>query len=418
MRLKKRVVLWVVFIFSMFFLGNSLALAQLRGTRVGCQDARGRRVPCDDPPSSRSRGGTSWEPVPSGPTPEELEQQRRQREATRLNQEAIELGNRGDYQGALQKQLEAAALDPHDRVIQDNVRRARANAANAEGITAFNAGNYELAARKFQEAINHYPDWGSIFRPSLENAQERQRREAEERERQRRDAEAAANIRQAINQLAGSLSRRPTTPDSGLGFMGLQPESRIGQPAAQSAGATPGLSFMGLEAFSVSNPPGAQASLATGQQQGQPGTNTSAGDQLMSAARHGAEARELAGQGAREPASATARLGFDTAGRPSGSLPALTTDGRSQLREPVIPPERRNDPKIVSLVNQRDTAKRERVALEEKLRKLEGRPQRTQETLVQIAKLRQEVDTAKNKEIYLNFSINEELRKPEQSSAR
>lgn len=77
------------------------------------------------PKSSSGRGSGSFTPsVPSGPSPAELERQRKAKEATLLNEEGIREWNRYDVGRAAECFRKALELDPNRPVIRDNLRRA------------------------------------------------------------------------------------------------------------------------------------------------------------------------------------------------------------------------------------------------------------------------------------------------------
>lgn len=135
--------------------------------------------------------------------------------------------------------------------------------------------------------------------------------------------------------------------------------------------------------------------------------------QLKSVEHHGTVAKDLS----REPSSLESRKGFDTGGDRAGSLDAMVVDGRNTGKEPVIPKEKRTTT-VTTLEKQRDEVKTRRIDLEKNVAKMEEKASKTPEETVALAKLKQEVSTTKNKEIFLNFSISEELRKPTESPGK
>ena len=73
----------------------------------------------------RGRSGRSYTPiVPSGPSPAELERQRKAREATLLNEEGIRHWDQQDFAKAADCFRRALDLDPNRPVIRESLRRA------------------------------------------------------------------------------------------------------------------------------------------------------------------------------------------------------------------------------------------------------------------------------------------------------
>jgi tetratricopeptide (TPR) repeat protein len=119
--------------------------------------------------------------------------------------------------------------------------------------------------------------------------------------------------------------------------------------------------------------------------------------QLMSVQQHSTTA--VPGADSRE-----ARQGFDTGGRPAGTIPVYA--GRGARPDPVIPVNRRT-PAIAALERQRTDAKQKIKALEEKIGKLDPK-----KDSVAIAKAKQERSNEESKVNFVNFSISEALAKP------
>lgn len=80
---------------------------------------------CPSRPGISSGGGSSGRSyTPSGPSPAELERQRRSREATRLNEEGIRHWNQQDFAKAADCFRKALEQDPNRPVIRESLRRA------------------------------------------------------------------------------------------------------------------------------------------------------------------------------------------------------------------------------------------------------------------------------------------------------
>jgi tetratricopeptide (TPR) repeat protein len=152
--------------------------------------------------------------------------------------------------------------------------------------------------------------------------------------------------------------------------------------------------------------------------------STSSGKQLESAKLHSTKAANAAKkiqerdvstkdlETSMERAKGQAMKGFDTAGDNVGStLKPLAVDGRNPGREPVILKEKRTEA-ITKLETQRNEAKNKRIELEQKVAEIEKKPQKTKEETLNLVNLKQNLSNTRNKEIYFNFQINEELRKP------
>ncbi len=134
-----------------------------------------------------------------------------------------------------------------------------------------------------------------------------------------------------------------------------------------------------------------------------------AGDQLKSVKFHSETAERLAkmnGELSGEAAKDEASKGFDTGGKYAGSIPVMVP-----AKERVIPKEKIT-PEIQKIMDDRKEVKEKRIELEKDLTKLEAKKEKTPEDTVEMAKLKQDISTAKNKENYDDYAINEELEKP------
>jgi hypothetical protein len=128
-----------------------------------------------------------------------------------------------------------------------------------------------------------------------------------------------------------------------------------------------------------------------------------AGDQLKSVEFHSKTAARFSSD---EAMKDEASKGFDTGGKYAGSLPVIVPE-----KEKVIPKEKIT-PEIKKMMDERDEVKEKRKELEKDLEKLEAKKEKTPEDTVEMAKLKQDISTAKNKENYDDYAINEELKKP------
>lgn len=126
--------------------------------------------------------------------------------------------------------------------------------------------------------------------------------------------------------------------------------------------------------------------------------------QLKAVEQHSDQARPTAD-------SNEARRGFDTGGKPAGTLGTSPVyGGTGGSKEPVVPASKRT-PAITALETQRDESKKQVQVLEDKLKKLDS-----SKDAIEIAKVKQEKSTVESKVQYLNFSIGEMLDKPAQDS--
>ncbi len=145
------------------------------------------------------------------------------------------------------------------------------------------------------------------------------------------------------------------------------------------------------------------------------------GGELLSVQHHSVSAAETHGL---EPASMTARMGFDTRGANVGTLPVYEPSF-SIPKEPVVSAaDRKRIPQLAELEKQRDDQKRIRLKLERELEQREKafqdnvnsvkdgqvgvvapEPKEVHQERAEIAVLKQNQATVQNLEHYLNFSI-------------
>ena len=131
-------------------------------------------------------------------------------------------------------------------------------------------------------------------------------------------------------------------------------------------------------------------------------------EQLKSIEHHSGKAAGMGDAGKIE-----AGKGFDIRGADKGGLDAVVIGGRAPdfSKEPVIPEGKRTKA-IEKLETKRNKVKEKRMKIEEKIEKLSKKPDKTPEETVELVEIKQEHSKAKNEEIFLNFSISEELLKP------
>lgn len=155
--------------------------------------------------------------------------------ATAVNNEGVDLYTRGQFEAALRKYLEAQALNPHDPVIERNVRKARALVANREAVAAFNRGDYTQAVQKGEEALAQWPAPNEVKVAETIKLNLQEAREELEKQRQ---ARATEEVQKGIERLNDVLRAGPGAgqPSGGLDFMKDAPAPVvIGRPPATSA---------------------------------------------------------------------------------------------------------------------------------------------------------------------------------------
>lgn len=76
------------------------------------------------------------------------------RRAVQINDQGVVLSKRGDFRGALAKYRQAAALDPNNPVIRNNIRLVASTIENEDGVALFNRGNYDAALVKYRRALD------------------------------------------------------------------------------------------------------------------------------------------------------------------------------------------------------------------------------------------------------------------------
>jgi len=216
------------------------------------------------PPPSRPSSPTHNQP--SGPSSEELEKQRLEKEAEEANIQGVKYFNSEDWENAIVYFEEAIIKDPGNTVARENLKNARTRKVQEKAIKANDLGNQyyknwdlESAIRYYKHALEHWPDSETILE-NLRRAQNSKRLEEESerrREQERREEEARneeirlkkvktkevkQNVTNMLNNMASEfdVSAPVATPgSSGLVIMGLSASGKTGEPSASS-----GLSLM------------------------------------------------------------------------------------------------------------------------------------------------------------------------------
>jgi hypothetical protein len=255
---------------------------------------------------TRAKAGGGWQRIDNGPSPAEIERQRE--EAARQQ------------------------------------RLATAHAQNDQGLNAWKKGDWAAAANYFEQALQNSPDDQTI-KSNLDKAQQKLK--------EQQDNKTAANHMQ---QIVKSLTFTPASTTSGLDFNGFNANKPFGD-----SGNAGGLDF---NSFNAANPqPNSGQKVVTGtfgtkvakpdlgpaHSPSTVGTDTKAGDQLLSAAAAGKKGKDL-----------TQNFDAGTA-KKAGSL----VYARSHSIDMSTFSERaRNDPLIISTVKELDALQAKRSQLE------------------------------------------------------
>ena len=379
------------------------SLAWEAGPTGVCSDEYGNRVSCDsggggydsgssgsyDTGSSTSTSGDGWDSWGSGgrdswdswgegsagnphgsssstytgPSWAERQQWKRESQGVALNEKANQYFTNGDFETAVNYYRQALGYKPDDQVIADNLIRAEGSYLNVQGNKEYEKGNYAAAANYYQQALQRKPE-SEVIKNNLANAQdmasqqkewEAQKAELEEKREQheRRMAVVAEGVSGTVGNIARELKPRTTTQTEGLQFMGPSAQLKSVQFHSQQAAAASNIEVMKEESSK----------------------------------------------------------GFDTRGDVKEGLKPLDLKGMPlEARDPVVPSELRT-PKISQFEKERTEVRNKRWEMEKKLGVLQSSPK--QDTK-KIAELKQEISNAENKENFLNFSINDELRKAPQ----
>ncbi len=324
-------------------------------------------------------------------------------QATKINDEGVKYSNQGNYQKALEQYEKAAALNPTDPVIQNNIRLVKGSIANAEGLQYYTAGNYQMAAESYRKALELKPE-SDVIRQNLADAEQQlgyqQEWQRKEDIKKTEMTAAGTKIQGILTNLSQDLKKPPAQP-SALSFKPAEVPS-MGYEGDHKIAHRDELAFKNMQpkkAYVEERP-----DLPKG------GSKTALG-QLKSAEFHGQNAG-----GSAEGLMAGAGIGFDTAGKAGGGLVSTVVDpvpdvGEGKALGEVLPPpvpKEQTTPAIAKYETERGELFVKRQEIETKVAEME---KAEKPDPVAIVKLREEATQIKNKENFLSFRITEELAK-------
>ena len=359
------------------------------------------------------------------------------------NNRGAEYAKRGDWATAATLYRQALAEDPEDdpynSMMTGNLQGAewhlkydRSVQAKAQGMKYWDKGDWEKAAASLRQALADAPADDSSFRDSLEKSlhvAERQGRlkaaiklydqgtkyEKERKwgnaeaiykralaelpddswrdeiqgrllglERSRQDEVAANDVHEKLKILADSMhdgNAAPAGESAGLPFIDPPP------PPPDAAGDEPSdkRRTKGALGANVARP-----DLKERPVNATPGTDTKASDQLKTAGAIAETDRDFT------------KLYDGGTAKQAGAITFPTVSGA-----PVVPAAMQNNPRIKTLEQGREDARKEIKALDEQLKKLNP-----QTDSVEMAKVAQKKSVIEHKVHYLNFKIADELNDP------
>ena len=281
----------------------------------------------------------------------------KEREATELNIQGNAAYANKDWTAADAAYEKALGLNPNNRVIRGNL----ANAQTWEGEDAYRKGDYTKALSFFQQAIaNHNPDFPDthILREDIAAAQGKI-------DQAQKDKVDAKSVQQSIQDLAKTLNATPSTSeldfDDGKGAARGTAGGGSASKGLGSANSTASLNHAvkdspsegnvvrGLLGSKVANP--GPSDLIPAGPAGVQGTNTKAGDELLSAAH-----------------SPDLRANYDGGGaKPAGSI---EVPDKSSIDPATFSPKVRNDQRMMSALKQLDELNAKRTQLNTELERL------------------------------------------------
>jgi tetratricopeptide (TPR) repeat protein len=240
-----------------------------------------------------------------------------------------------------------------------------ANLYNDEGIAAYNKGDLQSALKYYRQAVDMDPSNDAanhkIFQSNFSGVQEKVK-DAQQ------DNSTVAETKKSIDHLADSIS--PSKSNNDLSFDdpmvvdGRQPPPDSGLKDAVASPPSDYKTTKGSMGTTISDP-----TLEKADASAQSGTDTLAGDQALSAGYHGKNGSDAAPADP-EKAHQQASDVFDTAGQKKGSLPVVTAanvnDGYT------VPPQYLKDEKIMTIQKAENKAAAKQVALEQKLKEIQG----------------------------------------------
>lgn len=222
----------------------------------------------------------------------------------------------GDYASALVYYQQALAFLPHDRYLLDSVAEIHGMIAAKQGEAAWNRKDIAAALAFYQQAYAYYPD--NTWRDNIANA-----RKALD------NKDATAKIQGIVDSFPKLAAQTSTASDLSFDDFG---------------GSTGADTKKGLLGTKDSNP--TLEGRATGP--ATVGTDTKAGDQLLSAAKTAEHAGDLTANYDRGTAVASGSLVF-----PKGGVDLSTYSERAK-----------KDPQVISMLKELDSLQARRSALE------------------------------------------------------
>lgn len=394
--------------FFMYPLGfiSGMPLFAEEGVRVGTTwtDAEGNNYD-EDPTYSTSSSGSTY----TGPTWEDRmewkrqqEEAQRQQQAVNINDEGVEHAKQGNPQKALECYQRAAAIDPANSTIQNNIRLVQGTIFNEQGIQYYSAGDYQKAAEAYQQALAFKPE-SEVIRQNLEDAQQQL---AYQQEYQRK-----ADLKRMEMEAAGSKIQGMLTDLSQSLKTQARPSALSFKPAAvPQAGFEGSPPIARKEELAFKNMAPNHAALEAVAPVPIEGSKTTQG-QLKSVELH---SRIAAGSGSYEGMKGNSAIGFDTKGVPGDELsssavrvPEVVGVPLGEVLPPPVPAEKRT-PAIEKYETERGELWTKRKEIETKVTEME---KAEKPDTVEIVKLREEATQIKNKENFLSFQITEELAK-------
>jgi hypothetical protein len=414
-------ILGFVFIGQIFFFTTASVFAE-EGERVGntWTDEEGNNYEGD--PSSGSSSSYGWQYTYgyvngtdtgsgyTGPTWAERQEAaqvraeaQRMAQATQINDEGVKYSNQGNFQKALEQYEKAAAINPTDPVIQNNILSVKGTIFNEEGIQYYTAGNYQAAAESYRKALELKPD-SEVIRQNLADAEQQF---ASQQEWQRKEDIKKAEMTAAGTKIQGML----TNLSQDLKKPAAQPSALSFKPAeAPSMGYEGDHKIARREELAFKNMQPKKTYLEERPDLPQGGSTTVRG-QLNSVEFHSKNAG-----GSAEGVMAGMGIGFDTAGVKGEGLPEsdaidVPAVGEGVPLVEVLPPPvpaEKSTPAIAQYETERGELFTKRQEIETKVAEMEkaGKPDP-----VAIVKLKEEATQIKNKENFLSFQITEELAK-------
>lgn len=380
------------------------------GVRMGTTwtDAAGNNYEGDPTPASSAPSSGPSYYIPTWEERRENNRLRaeakRQAQATKINDQGVEYAKKGDYKKALEFYEKAAAIDPTNAVIQNNILSSKGTALNEEGLQYYTAGNYQMAADSYRRALELKPD-SDVIRQNLADAE---RELSYQQEWQRKEDLKKAEMGVAGDKIKGMLTtlsqdlKKPTAQPSGLSFKPAE-APKTGYEGDHQIARKDELAFKGMEVRKPALEAVAPVPIE--------GSKTVLG-QAKSAEFHSGVAAK---SGSYEGMKGNSAIGFDTKGVPGDELasPAVRVPevGEGVSLVEILPPpvsKEQTTPAIEKFETERGELFTKRKEIETKVGEME---KAEKPDAVAIVKLKDEATQIKNKENFLSFQITEELTK-------